>query len=87
MSAPGPDGVVCEFQCDAWNVDPRCPQHGGAAKTRQRRIALDSMREYYVLSREHMDYDAPRATVLALQGILRGLIFMVEEELNDVQGS
>lgn len=26
--APGPDGVVCEKGCDAWSVDPVCPQHG-----------------------------------------------------------
>jgi hypothetical protein len=27
-SAPGPDGVVCGNGCDAWNIDPQCPQHG-----------------------------------------------------------
>jgi hypothetical protein len=27
--APGPDGVICGFHCDAWTVDYDCPQHGG----------------------------------------------------------
>lgn len=27
-AAPGPDGVVCEYGCDAWSLDSKCPQHG-----------------------------------------------------------
>lgn len=29
--APGPDGVVCGYHCDAWSVSDQCPIHSSAA--------------------------------------------------------
>lgn len=26
-AAPGPDGIVCRWGCDAWSINSRCEQH------------------------------------------------------------
>jgi hypothetical protein len=54
----------------------------GDDSTRQARIALDACQEYFRLSREHWTTgNRDDATVFAVQGILRALIFFIEFEL------
>lgn len=53
MSAPGPDGVVCEHGCDAWSVDADCPQHG-RPKTTGPIVACDNAIEHYDRELEHL---------------------------------
>lgn len=45
--------------------------------TRPRRLALDTAREYYRISREHTNTHVEYATMAALQGILRLMIYQV----------
>lgn len=84
MSAPGPDGVVCGYGCDKWSISSDCPTHFGNVNvtrpgdiTRPRRLALDTAREYFRISREHTNTDTAYATMAALQGILRLMIYQV----------
>jgi hypothetical protein len=46
-------------------------------------MALDAARQYYLGSAESANYDVQRSQLLALQGILRCLIYYIEAE--DVQ--
>lgn len=95
MSAPGPDGVVCKRGCDAWSVDPDCPQHAKkAARERDRALALGAAKEYKRLADEQAFpstggitqaafIERPNldlANHYALQGILRLLTYMVEND-------
>lgn len=85
VSAPGPDGKVCGYGCDAWFINGDCPTHFGQSRipnkpsdyTRPRRMALDTAREYFRISREHTTTDTAYATMAALQGILRLMIYQV----------
>lgn len=52
----------------------------GEDATRERRIVFDACNEYFRLSREHWaGGNSNAATIFALQGILRGVIFFIGE--------
>lgn len=56
--------------------------HAGEDRTRGRRIAHETCDEYFRLSREHWAAgNKDDATVFAVQGVLRGVIFFIEEGL------
>lgn len=52
----------------------------GEDTTRERRMAVGACQEYFRLSREHWSAGKQSdATTFALQGVLRGVIFFIEE--------
>lgn len=79
VSAP----EVCSYGCNAEHINVYCPTHFGHGPTepdditRPRRMALDTAREYFRLSREASNIDQQTAIMTALQGILRLMIYQV----------